>query len=48
MDHVPTDTACHDCGSRFYRSELPSGATFEDKLAVHKEMGCNVLGERLS
>ncbi|HEX2065847.1 MAG TPA: hypothetical protein VHI93_03445 [Candidatus Thermoplasmatota archaeon] len=38
--------ACSDCGSRFYRSELPTGRSFTDKLAVHKEMGCNVLGEQ--
>ena len=39
------DVACTDCGSRFYRSELPSGATFEDKIQVHKEMGCNSIAE---
>ncbi|HUR64557.1 MAG TPA: hypothetical protein VM241_08765 [Candidatus Thermoplasmatota archaeon] len=37
-------TTCSDCGSRFYRSELPEGRSLGDKLAVHKEMGCNVLG----
>jgi ribosomal protein L33 len=40
-----TTMACDDCGSRFYRSELPTGATFEDKLQVHKEMGCNLIGD---
>jgi hypothetical protein len=37
-------TTCSDCGSRFYRSELPSGSSLGDKVAVHKEMGCNALG----
>jgi hypothetical protein len=35
--------ACGECGSRFYRSELPAGRTLRDKLAVHKAMGCNAL-----
>jgi hypothetical protein len=35
--------ACAACGSRFYRSELPAGRSLLDKLAVHREMGCNGL-----
>jgi len=41
----PNAMECDDCGSRFYRSELPEQATFEDKLLVHKQMGCNPLGD---
>lgn len=40
------ETECGDCGSRFFRAELPAGTTFADKLAVHREMGCNSLAER--
>jgi hypothetical protein len=31
---------CADCGSRFYRSELPQGHSPTDKMRVHKAMGC--------